>query len=82
MSIKAMKFEEITVTFQPINPKIPSINITEVEHPSKGITTHFIFLKIIQRVINMKIKTPIPNTMISFFINVIISSDIIGIPPK
>ena len=40
-----MKFEEITVTFQPINPKIPSINITEVEHPSKGITTHFIFLK-------------------------------------
>ena len=43
-----MKFEEITVTFNQLILKY-LVNITEVEHPSKGITTHFIFLKNYQK---------------------------------
>ena len=77
-----MKLEEITVTFQPIKPKRPTINITDVAQPSNGIITHFIFLKINQSVKIIKIKTPIPNTTISFLIKLIMSSAIIGIPPK
>ena len=61
ISIKAIKFEDITVTFQPINPNKPIIIITEVAHPNKGMTTHLIFLKMNQRVKTIKIKTPIPN---------------------
>ena len=68
ININAMKFEDITVTFQPINPNRPIITTTEVKHPIKGITTHFIFLKINQSVKIMKIKTPIPKIIMSFFI--------------
>ena len=46
MSINAMKFEEITVTFHPIKPNKPIIIITEAEHPNKGKVTHLKFLKI------------------------------------
>ena len=35
-----MKFEEMTVTFQPIKPNKPIIIITEAEHPIKGKVTH------------------------------------------
>ena len=66
INIKAIKFEDITVTFQPIKPSKPTITITEVAHPNKGIITHFIFLKMNQRVKMIKIKTPIPKTIISF----------------
>ena len=41
ISINAMKFEEITVTFHPIRPNKPIIIMTEVEHPINGIITHF-----------------------------------------
>ena len=82
ISIKAIKFEEITVTFQPINPNKPIIIITDVAQPNNGIITHLIFLKIIQSVRTMKINTPKPNTIISFFIKPIISSAIIGMPPR
>ena len=57
ISINAIKFEEITVTFQPIKPKRPIMNITDVAQPSNGIITHFIFLKINQSVKIIKIKT-------------------------
>ena len=82
ISINAIKFDEITVTFQPINPNRPIMIITEVAHPNNGIITHFKFLKINQRVSTMKIKTPIPKTIISLLIKLIISLAIIGIPPK
>ena len=58
INIRAIKFEEITVTFHPIKPKNNHYNHRNV-HPNNGITTHFIFLKIIQSV-NYKRKTPIP----------------------
>ena len=61
-------FDEITVTFQPSNPNRPIIIITEVAHPSNGITTHFRFLKINHKVNMIKIKTPIPKTTISLLI--------------
>ena len=65
ISIKATKFEDITVTFQPMKPSIPIIIITEVAQPSKGIITHLIFLKINQSVKTIKTNTPIPKTTIS-----------------
>ena len=82
ININAIKFDEITVTFQPINPNKPIMIITEVKQPSKGIKTHFMFLKINQRVKTINKKTPIPKTTISFLMYVIISSAIIGIPPR
>ena len=82
INIKAMKFDEITVTFQPIKPKKPIIIITDVAQPSKGMITHLIFLKINQRVKIMNKNTPTPNTIISFLIKLIMSLAIIGIPPK
>ena len=82
INIRAIKFEEITVTFQPSNPNKPIIIITDVAQPINGIATHFKFLKISQRVKIIKIKTPIPKTTISLFIKLIISSAIIGIPPR
>ena len=80
--MRAIKFDEITVTFHPINPNKPIIIITEVEQPNNGIITHLIFLKINQRVMIIKIKTPKPNTIMSLLIKLIMSSAIIGIPPK
>ena len=67
INIKAIKFEEITVTFHPINPNKPIIIITEVAQPNNGIITHLKFLKINQRVKTIKIKTPIPKTTIYHF---------------
>ena len=60
MSIRAIKFEEITVTFHPIKPSKPIIIITDVEQPSKGIITHLTFLKMNQSVKIIKTKTPNP----------------------
>ena len=82
ISIRAIKFEEITVTFHPINPKDPIMIITEVAQPINGIKTHLRFLKINQRVKIINKKTPIPKTIISLLMKLIISSAIIGIPPR
>ena len=57
INIREIKFEEITVTFHPINPNKPIIIITEVAHPNNGINTHFKFLKINHRVKIIKMNT-------------------------
>ena len=46
ININAIKFDEITVTFQPIKPKRPIMMITDIEQPKRGKITHLIFLKI------------------------------------
>ena len=68
MSIKAIKFDEITVTFHPINPNKPIIIVTEVAHPNNGITTHFKLLKINHSVAIINMNTPKPNTTMSLLI--------------
>ena len=68
ISIRAIKFDEITVTFQPIIPNNPTISTTEVAHPNRGISTHFKFLKINHSVKTINTKTPIPKTIMSLFI--------------
>ena len=80
--MSAIKFEDITVTFQPINPSIPVIMITENIQLDSGIITQTIFLKINHKVIIIKTSTPTPKIIMSFFMYDIISSAIIGIPPK
>ena len=82
ISIIAIKFEDITVTFHPTKPRNPIIIITEKKQLLIGIIIQINFLNTNQSVAIIKINTPRPNTMISFFINVIISSAIMGIPPK
>ena len=77
-----MKFEEITVTFQPSNPNIPSITTTENIQLESGTMIQTIFLKTNHKVAIINNKTPMPKIKISFLINDIISSAIIGIPPK
>ena len=82
ISIKAIKFDDITVTFHPTKPKKPIIIKTEKKQLNKGIKTHNKFLKTNHRVKTMNKNTPPPKTTISFLTKVIISSAIIGIPPK
>ena len=82
ISIKAIKFEDITVTFQPTNPKRPTIIKTEKKQLRSGMNTQVKLLKTNQSVQIIKINTQAPKTIMSFFIYVIMSSAIIGIPPK
>ena len=55
---------------------------TEKKQLNKGTITQIKLLKINQRVAIIKRNTPNPKTIISFFIKVIMSSAIIGIPPR
>ena len=82
INISAMKLDEITVTFQPSKPSSPVIINTEKKQLLIGIIIQIIFLKINHSVPIINNKTPIPKTVISFFIKEIISSAIIGIPPR
>ena len=82
INISAIKFEEITVTFQLNKPRIPVIIITEKKQLLIGTIIQIIFLNTNHKVAIINARTPIPKTIISFFINDIMSSAIIGIPPK
>ena len=82
ISINAIKFEDITVTFQPISPSNPIIDITENIQLDKGIKIQTIFLNTNHNVAIIKARTPTPKIIISFLINDIISSAIMGIPPR
>ena len=77
-----MKFDDITVTFQPTKPKKPTIIKTEKKQLNNGIMTHNKFLKTNHNVAIINNRTPKPKTIISLLIKVIISSAIIGIPPR
>jgi hypothetical protein len=82
ISCNDMKLDDITVTSQSNNPKIPIITVTEKPQHSIGNITHLIFLNEIISVKSIKIKTPIPKTFKSFFIKIIRSSAIKGTPPS
>ena len=82
INIKAIKFEDITVTFQPSRPSRPVIIKTEKKQLLIGTMIHTIYLKTNQSVAIMNNKTPTPKTIMSLLINVIMSSAIIGIPPR
>ena len=82
ISIKAIKFDEITVTFQPNNPNMPIIIITEKKQLLIGTIIQISLLNTNHKVPIIKNRTPIPNTIMSFLMKVIISSAIIGIPPR
>ena len=82
INISAIKFDEITVTFQPSKPSSPIIMITEKKQLLIGTMIQISYLNTNQRVAIMNSKTPKPKTIISLLINVIMSSAIIGIPPK
>ena len=82
INIKAIKFDEITVTFQPSKPKRPIIITTEKKQLLIGTMIQINFLKTNHKVAIINSRTPKPNTMISLLINDIMSSAIIGIPPK
>ena len=82
INIRAMKFDEITVTFQPNNPKKPIMIITEKKQLLIGTIIQISFLKTNHNVATINNKTPIPKTIMSLLMNDIISSAIIGIPPK
>ena len=82
INIKAMKLDEITVTFQPSNPSNPLMITTAKKQLLSGTIIQSNFLNTNQRVATINKKTPVPNTVISFLINDIMSSAIIGIPPR
>ena len=80
ISIRAIKFDEITVTFQSSKPRRPIIIITEKKQLLIGTMIQINFLKTNHKVATINKKTPKPKTIISLLINVIMSSAIIGIP--
>jgi hypothetical protein len=82
ISCREIKFEDITVTSHPNIPRNPIIERTEKAQQSIGKITHRIFLKITPRVTIRKMNIPIPKILISFLINVIMSSVIIDAPPR
>ena len=82
INIRAIKFEDITVTFQPKRPSRPVIIKTEKKQLLIGTIIQISFLNINHRVAIINKRTPRPKTIISLLINDIISSVIIGIPPK
>ena len=82
MSINAIKFEEITVTFQPRIPSKPIIITTENRQLLIGMIIQINFLKTNHKVAIINNKTPQPKTIISLLMKVIISSAIIGTPPR
>ena len=77
-----MKFDEITVTFQPSKPSKPIIIITEKKQLLIGTIIQISFLKTNQSVAIINNRTPKPKTTISFLMYDIMSSAIIGMPPK
>ena len=72
----------MTVTFHPNKPSKPVIIITEKKQLLIGTKIQINFLKTNHRVATINKKTPNPKTIISLLIKVIMSSAIIGIPPK
>ena len=54
ISIRAIKFEDITVTFHPTSPSKPTIIQTEKKQLKSGINTHIKLLKTNQSVQTMK----------------------------
>tara|TARA_B100000427_G_scaffold87421_1_gene71891 strand:+ start:477 stop:662 length:186 start_codon:yes stop_codon:yes gene_type:complete len=60
MSIKAIKFEDITVTFHPTKPSKPIIIKTEKKQLAMGMTIQIHDLNTYQRVAIINIKTPTP----------------------
>jgi agmatine/peptidylarginine deiminase len=82
ISINAIKFEEITVTFHPRIPSRPIIITTENRQLLIGTIIQINFLKTNHKVAIINYKTPKPKTTISLLMKVIISSAIIGIPPR
>ena len=79
ISIIAIKFEDITVTFHPTKPKSPIIITTEKKQLLIGTIIHINLLNTYQRVAMINRKTPSPKTIISFLIKVIINpKSIIG----
>ena len=82
INIKAIKLDDITVTFHPKRPRSPVIIITEKKQLLIGTIIHINLLNTYQRVATINKKTQSPKTIISFLIKVIMSSAIIGIPPK
>ena len=82
INIKAIKLDDITVTFHPKRPRSPVIIITEKKTTAYRYNYPYNLLKTYQRVATINKKTPSPKTIMSFLIKVIISSAIIGMPPK
>ena len=72
----------MTVTFQPRIPSKPIIITTENKQLLIGTIIQINFLKTNHRVAIINKRTPRPKTTISLLIKVIMSSAIIGIPPR
>ena len=66
INISAIKFDDITVTFHPKRPNMPSIIITEKKQLLIGIIIQINFLKINHKVAIINIKTPNPKQQYHF----------------
>ena len=71
-----MKFDEITVTFHPINETVPNIIMGNLMQFDMQTNIQTGFLNTIYKTINMNIRAPIPKIIISFLTKVIVSSAI------
>ena len=82
ISIRAKKFDEIMVIFQPIKPRNPIIRRPENRQFTSGKIIQRSSRKSIVKTITKKRKTPKPKTIRSLLMKPIISSTIMGNPPR
>ena len=82
ISIREMKFDDMTVTRQSIKPRKPTITRAEMVQHDKGRIIQRSFLKKKKRAKIKKHKTQKPNTTRSCSIKLIMSATIMGTPPK
>ena len=82
IKINIIKLEDITVTFHCISDNKPVINTKIKIQLLIQTIIQLIFLKIKKRTIKINRNAPAPKMNISFFTNEIVSSAIIGTPPR
>ncbi len=82
ISIRDVKFDEMTVTRQSIKPRKPTITRAEIVQHDRGRITQRSFLKKNVRAKIKKHKIPKPKKTRSSSIKLIMSATIIGTPPK
>ena len=82
ISISDTKLVEMMVTFQPTRPSRPNIAVLAYRQLAKGSATQRTSRKMMPIITTRNSSTALPKVAISLWMKVIMSSMIIGMPPR
>ena len=82
ISVRAMKFDEMTVRCQPTCPSRPRISVVQKPQVMTGVSTQRSSRNIYPSMPIASTSAPMPKITISLRTKVIMSSAIIEIPPR